>query len=71
MSWVLRVPWASLFLIDIAVVPIFIGKFTVKKKDYTWKENPWIRSFFCLTCLLICVFFIEDHIDKISSLIYL
>ena len=62
---------ASLFLIDFAVVPIFIGKFTIKKKGYTWKENPWIRSVLGLTCLLICVFSIEDYIDKISSLIYL
>ena len=62
---------ASLFVIDFAVVPIFARKFTIKKKDYTWKETPWIRGAFGLICLLIFVFCIEDYIDKISSLIYL
>ena len=61
----------SLCCLELSAVSVLARKFTIKKKNYTWKETPLIRSFFVMFCLLLCVFYAESSVKKIVSVFYM
>ena len=54
---------AILFSLVTLAIFVWVKKFRIKKKDYTWKETPIIRAFFVLVSIVIvalCMNLIRD-----------
>lgn len=51
---------SSSFCFVFLAIFIMVKKITIKKKIYTWEENPFIRSLFVVAAFLLSFSFLKD-----------